>query len=224
MTDAMATTVLVANGPLSPEAEGLLREAVASAGWVIAIDGGAHHLARLGLPAHFVTGDGDSLSEADRAGWARRGATVVPTPDQNYTDLDKALSFAREILGATRLRVFAATGGRLDHIYSVLSALVKHSAGADARLVDEWGETWCLLPGGDQTLAGADLPGRTLSLITLGPCAGVTLEGVEWPLGGEALAPGVRDGTLNRVVAEKVTLSVAAGTLLVMLHHACPPQ
>lgn len=215
--------ILVAGGPLEKAEAARLADAVTltrqSGGRVIGVDGGAYHLLRLGTLPDIVTGDFDSLDAADRDDLARRGVRIVPTPDQDYTDLDKSLAFVQSE-GASHIRVYAATGGRLDHVFSVLSAVVKHGRAADVRLVDAVGETWLL--NGAQTLSGPDLPGRTLSLIALGRVTGVVTTGVRWPLTGEDLAPGVRDGTLNEIVAETVLLRAASGDLLINLHH--PPS
>jgi thiamine pyrophosphokinase len=169
------------------------------------------------LPA-YVTGDFDSLTESERVHLQAQGVQIVPTPDQDYTDLDKALTFACETLGAKTVRVFGASAGRLDHVYSNLSALLKHGRDCDVRLVDDWGETRVV--NRSLTLTGDDLPGRTLSLLAFGTVSRVTTTGVEWPLTNETLAPGYRDGTLNCVVAPTVTISAPHGNLLVTLQHA----
>jgi thiamine pyrophosphokinase len=88
------------------------------------------------------------------------------------------------------------------------------------RLVEAVGETWAVPY--NATLRGDDLPGRTLSLMAFGPVSGITTTGVRWPLAEESLEPGVRDGTLNEVTEETVTIEVRSGTLLVQLHHAAP--
>jgi thiamine pyrophosphokinase len=207
----------VANGVLPEAAEPHLRRAVASSDYLIGVDGGARHLRRLDLRPHLITGDFDSLSLPEREAFAAEGVRILPTPDQDYTDLDKAITVAVDELGARILRIFAATIGRLDHIYSALSTLIKHGRRADIRLVDDIGETWLI--DRELDLVGQDLPGRVLSLLAFGPVSGITTTGVNWPLDGESLAPGVRDGTLNRIVAERVTIQVGEGDLLVMLHH-----
>jgi thiamine pyrophosphokinase len=210
--------VLVANGPFDDICSMRLRDAVGSSELVIGIDGGTRTLTRLGLTPTHVTGDFDSLSQEERDDLESLGVRIVPTPDQDFTDLDKALRFAFEELGATGATVFGATGGRLDHLYSVLSVLIKYARTRDVTLVDRVGEVF--LARGSLELRGADLVGRTLSLLALGPAEGVKTTGVAWPLTAERLAPGERDGTLNVVTEETVTISCASGDLLVYLHHA----
>lgn len=198
--------------------DGRLRARVAAGGWLGGVDGGAQRLQEMGLIPDFVSGDFDSLTEDARAALAAAGAEIVPTPDQNFTDLDKALAYATESLGAREVFVWGATGGRLDHTCANLSALIKHGRRADIRLVDDIGET--RLVNGEAHLSGPELIGRTLSLIALGPVEGIWSEGVRWPLRGEGLAPGVRDGTSNEIVAQTVRVRVGAGDLLLMLHLA----
>lgn len=210
--------VLVANGPFEDIPQNRLREAAAEASALIGVDGGTHALQQLGLKPTHVTGDFDSLTLAERETLAAQGVAIVPTPDQEYTDLDKAVMFAFDTLGATSAHIYGATGGRLDHLYSVLSVLIKHGRVRDIRLIDTVGETFYIQDSIE--LIGTDLPGRTLSLLALGPVDGITTTGVQWPLNGESLAPGVRDGTLNKVVAETVTIACTAGDLLVLLHHS----
>jgi len=217
--------ILVANGALSHGAEARLRRAAAAPGaFLVAVDGGGRHLLRLGLDPDWVTGDFDSLSEPERALLQARGARIVPTPDQERTDLDKALALVRAERGARRIDVHAATGGRMDHLYSVLSTLVRHGREADVRLVDEVGETFVVAGGtGERVLREEDLPGRTISLMALGPVAGVETRGLRWPLRGEALEPGVRDGTLNVATETEVGIRVREGALLVLVHHGRAP-
>ncbi len=208
--------LLMANAPFVSEAEPYLREALAQAQLLVGVDGGARALLRLGLIPDVVTGDGDSLTDAEREALRESGAQLIPTPDQDYTDLDKALSWLRE-QSATQITVFGATGGRLDHTYSGLSALLKHAQHLPIKFIDETAryervtEHWeCQEP---------NLIGRTLSLLAFSRVEGVTTKGVRWPLTKEWLAPGQRDGTLNEVTEERVQISVDAGELIVMLHH-----
>ena len=226
---AARRALLVAGGPLSPAQARLLQEEIAGLTAQIAqtaligVDGGAAHLLHLGIIPHYATGDFDSLSLEAREELAAQGTQIIPTPDQNFTDLDKALFFARS-LGVQSAEIWAATGGRIDHAYSVLSAVLKHeretgdvpgNAPMQICLRDEWGQTRPV-PAGGLTLTHQK-PGRILSLITLGAVTGITTTGVEWPLTHETLAPGVRDGTLNRITSETVTVSYQSGDLLLFV-------
>lgn len=192
---AIRAAVLVAAGPfgVSEEEQVYLLAAARNADILIGVDGGALHLLACGLVPHVVTGDFDSLSENARVSLSGDGVQIVPTPDQDYTDLDKALRYAITVCAAEEITVFGALGRRLDHTYAALSALVKHGRQAQIRLVDSIGET-CLVNETltltrEQALSGLPLPGRVLSLISLGRVEGIWTSGVRWPLSGETLAP-----------------------------------
>ena len=213
---------MVANGTLSDNASARLRRAIDQPGTtLVAVDGGGRHLLRLGIDPEYVTGDFDSLTEPERALLAARGAQLIPTPDQDFTDLDKALTWVGTHLDPRGILVYGATGGRLDHLYSVLSTLLRHGTSRDIRLVDEVGETFVV--DQERVWDGDDLPGRTVSLMALGPVDGVVTRGLRWPLEGESLAPGVRDGTLNIVEETRFSVRVGSGSLVVLLHHGSAP-
>lgn len=223
--------VLVCNGPLEPVASGRLWKVAQEPDILrVGVDGGANRFLMLGLSPHVVTGDFDSLTTEDLDRLEARGVSVVSTPDQDYTDFDKALAYVCYELGLTDIQVFGAVGGRLDHTYSVLSALIKYGRDPrlNIRLVDSIGETFSI--SGEWKRTGEDLLGRTLSLITLGPVSGITTRGVRWPLSNEALAPGIRDGTLNEITEPEVTVHIDASgegkdMVLVYLHHQpLPPR
>ncbi|MBC8139139.1 MAG: thiamine diphosphokinase [Fibrella sp.] len=219
--------VVVCNAPMEPVAERLLADATRKPSTLIlGVDGGASRLVACGILPHVVTGDFDSLTNDDLARFEEQGVTVVATPDQDYTDLDKALSYVGAEIGNVPVEIFGAVGGRLDHTYSVLSSVVKHGVlgGMDIRLVDSVGET-CPVRGGELVLYEVDLPGRTLSLLSLGIVRDVTLHGVRWTLEGATLAPGVRDGTLNEITDTKVTIRCEVNApLLVQVHHSALPK
>lgn len=219
--------VVVCNAPMEPEAEQrLVRAASQPSARIVGVDGGALRLERLGIAPHVVTGDFDSLTKGDLLQLEAQGVAIVPTPDQDYTDLDKALTHVRAEFGAVPIDIFGAVGGRLDHTYSVLSAVIKHGVfqGADIRLIDAVGETRPVR-NGELVFRGDDLPGRVVSLFTLGVVRDITLSGVRWPLEGETLAPGVRDGTLNEITDATVIVRCEKDApLLVQVHHSPLPE
>ena len=53
-------------------------------------------------------------------------ALVVPTPDQDFADLEKAVLLARE-RGATHIAMLGATGGRMDHTLGNFALLQRYA-------------------------------------------------------------------------------------------------
>ena len=199
--------VLVANAPLrwTPRLTAL----AAGAPVLLAADGGANHLARIGLRPAAVIGDLDSISEATRA-WLTE-AVMIERPDQDRTDLDKSLEHAFEDLGLEEVTVLAATGGRVDHDLGNLGLLARLSLGQ--RLIFE-GDAHRLLATCSE-LRLESVPGETWSFWTYDPSVRVFVEGVRWPIEGAALDAGSRPSISNEAVTETVCVSATGGSVVV---------
>ncbi|MFY8051623.1 MAG: thiamine diphosphokinase [Armatimonadaceae bacterium] len=218
MSTNVKRIVMAANGDLTGRAEDLLLKAVQSADITHGIDGGTRHFLRHEILPTIVTGDFDSLSPDERTYLQASGSDVILTPDQDYTDLEKALTIATTRHPHAEITIFGATGGRLDHQHSVLSTLTTFGRRHRIELIDSHGTTFHAQSG--MIMSDDALVGRTISLISLGPVHGVRTSGVAWPLSDESLIPGKRDGTLNRITSTPVVIAVSEGDLLVHIHHA----
>jgi len=204
----VGSPLLVANAPLSwtPRLAALAAAAVP----LLAADGGADHLARLGLRPAAVIGDLDSISRETRA-WLGEGP-LVERPDQDRTDLDKALEYAFENLGVEHVTVIAALGGRVDHELGNLGLLARLAMGK--RLVFEGADLRVLAIDGEATLAAH--PGETWSFWTFDPTVRVTVDGVRWPLENAAIDAGGRPSISNEATAEEVRIQATGGAVVVM--------
>ena len=204
IVDSRAGVTLVGGGPLT---RADLRRALAVAPRLVAADGGADRLLRLGHSPEAVIGDLDSISDAARATLADRLHLVA---EQETTDFDKALRH----IAAPFVLGLGFSGARLDHGLAVLNALVRHP---DRR---------CLLLGqGDVSfLAPRELDlalavGARLSLFPLAPVTGSSL-GLRWPIDGLDFAPDGLIGTSNEVTDRRVRLTFDRQAMLVILPAA----
>jgi len=201
--------VIVANAPWVWEEHFV--SLVHGADEVLAADGGANHLARIGVRPSAVVGDLDSIRPSVRA-WLGE-ERIVARPSQEATDLDKTLAFAFDERGASAATVLAATGGRLDHALENLSLLVRWS-GRGA--VEGWDAGARIVPVAG-TVRIATRPGQVVSLLPLGHCERVWGGGLQWPLAGEPLDLAARTSVSNRATGESIEVRVAGGALLVFL-------
>jgi len=208
----MAGTVIVASAPWEWD-EATVR-AVLAADEVLAADGGANHLARIGVRPALVVGDLDSIRPAVRA-WVGEDR-IAPRPDQDFTDLHKTLLVAFDERGAREVTVLAATGGRLDHAVENLCVLARFADRGEVELRDR--ETRILAVR--SRLSVATTPGQAVSLLPLGRCGRVTTAGLAWPLAGEPLDLAGRTGVSNRADGNRIEVIVEGGTLLVFLRIA----
>ncbi len=204
--------VLVANAPL--EWTPRLAALAAAADPLLAADGGGDHLARIGLAPSALIGDLDSVSPATLS-WLGP-ERVLARPDQDHTDLEKALEHAFGELGLEQLTVLAALGGRVDHDTGNLGLLAALARGED--LVFE-GESWRVLAV-TGTVELESVPGETWSFWTYDPRVRVTLEGVYWPVTQAPLAAGEHPSISNRATGSRVRVTAPEGAVIVMRHLA----
>ena len=206
----MADCVLVANAPWRWTVE--MVELVRSASLVVAADGGANHLARIGVRADAVVGDLDSVRPGTRR-WLGEDRMVLE-PDQETTDLHKALAYAVRERGARRVTVLAALGGRADHALENLAIVARWTAHV-AVAVREPGLLGVPVTG---SVEFATAPGQTISLLPLGRCPAVTTRGLRWELSGESLDLLGRTSVSNVATGDTVGVTVSDGALIVFLH------
>ena len=175
---------------------------------VIAADGGFRHTQALGLNPQAVLGDFDSL------GYAPTGANVFPVEKD---DTDAILAVRRGLnMGCDRFLLYGSLDGpRLDHTvanFQVLQYLADH--GAHGCLIGKDYLITVLKNGSLRFPAGAE---GIVSIFCSGArAAGVTLEGLYYPLRSGSLEPGFPLGVSNHFTGEEAVITVESGSLLIL--------
>jgi thiamine pyrophosphokinase len=202
-------TVVVANAPWRWHVPFV--ELVRGAECVLAADGGANHLARIGVRPDAVVGDLDSIRPGVRS-WVGEERMVVRA-DQDFTDLHKTLEFAFEERQAQQVIVLAATGGRLDHDLENLALLARWASRGSLELRDERHRVVPVL--GQTELATT--AGQGISLMPVGRCEKVFTRGLHWELNGEPLDLAGKTSVSNLAGGDSTAIRVEGGVLLVFL-------
>lgn len=207
--------VVVASGDLADGDERWLDGAT-----VIAADGGAASLERLGRVPDRLVGDLDSISAGLLSRLGSAGVTVDRHPaDKDASDTELAIETAIAD-GATEIVVLGATGGlRLDHeLANVLLLADPALTSRDVRMVHGTTAIRVLRGRAARTLEGH--AGDLVSLLPLGgEAAGVTVDGVRWPLARATLHAGRSRGLSNEIIDPPASVSLERGTLLVVEHR-----
>lgn len=184
---------------------------------VIAVDGGFHHCAAMGIRTDTLIGDMDSLDPA----LLEQARNLVPEilqypAKKDQTDLELALEYAVERQGATDILVFGALGGRWDmSIGNVCLLFHPMLDGIDVRLVEDGTEIRLLRGPAAMTICGKT--GDGLSLIALaGSARDISLKGLLYHLDHEDLAFGSSRGISNVFLQDGVTIEFKQGNLLVI--------
>lgn len=203
------SVLIFANGELD-EVE-WIRPYLAQATVVIAADGGARYVQRLGRPPDVIIGDLDSLPEELREADTAVTRIIAHPVDKDETDLELALLYAVAHY-PNDLLIFGAFGGRVDQTLANI-LLLAHPALAERRveLINNRERAW--LVTSQTTLRGA--VGDRVSLIPLGGDAHVReTRGLRWSLTDQALAFGPARGISNVMTAPEAFISLAAGRVL----------
>ncbi len=184
---------------------------------VVCADSGVRHALELGLHVDVVVGDLDSVTAADLAAVVAAGAEVESyDPDKDATDL--ALSLRRAAADAAPgdlVVVLAGAGGRLDHALANVHA-VADPALAHVRVHARIGVADVHVV---RDSAELELPlGATVTLLPSGgAAAGVTTDGLRYPLVDEALPAWSTRGISNVVTGSPVRITLSDGCLLAVV-------
>ncbi len=206
--------VVVAGSSLATELDaGLL----ASADLLVAVDGGADALARVGLVPGLLVGDMDSIGRGTREAFEARGVEVLLLPTaKDETDTEAALRLVVD-RGADDITVYGALGGpRLDHLVSNLLLLSSPwLADVGVRMVDDLHEAF--LVRGDVVFGGER--GDVVSLLPLTPeVENVRAEGLLYPLADELLLQSTTRGVSNVMTGAEARVTHGDGVLL-LIHY-----
>jgi thiamine pyrophosphokinase len=191
---------------------------------VVAADGGARHAAPLGLRLDRWVGDGDSIDPALLDELASSGVAIerVAT-EKDESDAELAL-LAALAAGVGEVALIGGLGGpRIDHALANVGLLGHPAlAGRPCWLYDEHAARISLLvgPGADGRAVSGDFAGHIDDLLSLvpigGSAAGVTTDGLRYPLNGEPLELGRTRGVSNVRTAGRARVTLESGRLLVI--------
>ena len=208
--DSMSGLVIliVANG--AKPSETMLHHYADHSDVLIAADGGATVCLHAGLRPDVIIGDMDSFRAQPEFG----ELNIIVDTDQETNDLEKALKHAK-MLGGSRVRILGATGIRLDQTLKNISVM-QQFYGTFEELIFRDELCWMrILP---QNFSFDVNPGTIVSLFPIsGVVEGITTTGLKYPLTNESLENGVRDGSSNESISNKVSVKHSSGSLLLMV-------
>lgn len=178
--------------------------------YVIAVDAGYEHLAKIGVVPDLVIGDFDSL------GYVPEHPEVEKFPShKDESDIEIALYSAAE-KGYDELIVYGCLGARLDFTYAVYQ-LVTHftEAGNTIYVVGEETIVTGLSGRKRSSLSFDERASGTLSLFAASECVtGVDERGLEYLLDKATLKNDKPLGVSNAFSGTRSTISVEEGTAL----------
>ena len=202
--------VIFANGTM--EKPNLMASLIKPDDFLIAADGGLHHIRKLGLVPHVIIGDLDSVTVQDLEWLEDQGVEIRKFPvEKDFTDLELAIRLACE-REYSPIMLAAALGGRMDQTQANIALLsLPELAQYDIYLDD--GLT--AIRQIKDTLMIEGRAGDTISLLPLcGPAEGVHTQRLQYPLNYETLTPGQTRGISNVMLTDSAQVSLQKGRLL----------
>lgn len=190
--------------------------------YIIAVDGGLSYCGILAVEPDMIIGDFDSVSEQEKLAIESLKEEIperimeLPA-EKDDTDMMAALKHGLE-LGYQEFRIYAGTGGRLEHTFANIQALLYlKNHDATGYLVD--GTGMILVLQNEAIHLNKDLEGY-LSLFSLGKEAkGVTIQGMKYPLNNYTMTNDFPIGISNEFIGEEAVISVEDGELVCMVSY-----
>jgi|SRR5690606_6343158 len=171
-------------------------------------DGAYGYLKKLNIIPDVVSGDFDSISTSE----IPSEIEVVVTPDQNYTDFEKAL----EIILAENYQevyVYGSSGMEHDHFLGNLSSGLKFKDQLTLVFFDDFSYYFFT----EKSIVLEGYKGRIISLYPFPIAKGIQTKGLKYPLESEDLDLTKRIGIRNQAVEEKVEIKYKEGELLLFI-------
>ena len=195
---------IISGGEYSP------MDDIKAAEYIIACDRGYSYAKRSGIVPDLLLGDFDSYT-----GKLPEGAAVERLPrEKDDTDTMHAVRRALE-LGFTRISLYCALGGRLDHMLANLqTASYAAERGVPVQLFSRGCEAYIFSGGSVRIPARA---GCSLSVLSLSDrCTGVSITGVKYPVEHATITNRFPIGTSNEWRGE-ARISLESGIMAVLL-------
>ena len=208
--DDQEPALIIANGAsCSSELLGQLLE------WsplVVVLDSAMERVVELGIKVDVLLGDFDRGFDANYYKETHYPIEIVPTPDQDKTDLEKAFDYLYE-RNIPAVNVVWATGKRADHTITNLTNIVNYRDKLKIVIIDDHSKVF-LLPRKYEKWYTEKTP---ISLIPIGEVTGIHTNNLHYPLNDDTLKMGYRTGSSNFVAKDGiVVIEHETGDLLLM--------
>jgi len=208
--DDQEPALIIANGAeCSKELMGQLLE------WsplVVVLDSAIGRVMQYGIKVDVLLGDFDRGFDPEYYRDMQYPLEIVHTPDQDKTDLEKALDFLID-RNFPAVNVIWATGKRADHTITNITNIVRYRDKIKIVILDDHSKIF-LLPQKFEKWYPAGTP---LSLIPIGKVSGIHSKNLKYELNDDELTIGYRTGSSNQALADgMVTIQHREGDLLLM--------
>lgn len=179
---------------------------------VVVLDNAIDRVLQLDIKVDVLLGDFDNDFDPEIYKEKQYPLEIVHTPNQDKTDLEKALDYLIE-KGHKAVNIVWATGKRADHTLTNITNIVSYRNKIKIVMLDDHSKIF-LLPNKFEKWYTANTP---ISLIPVGKVTGITSQNLFYPLQNDELTLGYRSGNSNHVSQDGiVSITHETGDLLLM--------
>jgi thiamine pyrophosphokinase len=179
---------------------------------VVVLDSAIERVLQLDIKVDVLLGDFDGDFNPEIYKEKQYPLEIVHTPNQDKTDLEKALDYLIE-KGHQAVNIVWATGKRADHTITNITNIIRYRNKLKIVILDDHSKIF-LLPNKFEKWYTSKTP---ISLIPIGKVSGITTQNLFYPLKNEELTMGYRTGSSNHVIKDGiVSITHQEGDLLLM--------
>ena len=176
---------------------------------IYCVDGAYDYLKKLNITPDLIMGDFDSIDKLPQ------GIKCIHTPNQNFTDFEKALTIIVQ-KGYKKVDVFAANGLEQDHFLGNMSTALNLKNKLKITFHDDRQSYYFL----DKKTTLYGVLGRLISLYPFPKAKNIKSSGLKYPLKNHNFSMKKnRIGTRNLAINDEVTLEFSKGNLLIFISH-----
>ncbi|WP_025765344.1 thiamine diphosphokinase [Dyadobacter tibetensis] len=202
--------LIIANGEACSEA--LLGQLLEWSPFVVVLDHAIYRVLELGIKVDLWMGDFDQPHDFELIRASQQPLEILATPDQDKTDLEKAIDLLIE-RGFPAANIVWATGRRADHAITNITNIVRYKNQIKLVLFDDYSKIFPLAG----TFQKWYVAGTPISLIPVGAVKGINTTGLKYNLQDDMLVLGHRSGNSNEAETDGiVTISAQEGDLIIM--------
>lgn len=197
--DDQEPALIIANGAAcSKELLGQLLE------WsplVVVLDSAIGRVMELGIKVDVLLGDFDRGFDPEYYRDMQYPLEIVHTPDQDKTDLEKALDYLIE-RKFPAANVIWATGRRADHTITNITNIVRYRDLIKIVVLDDHSKIFLLQKKFEKWYPA----GTPLSLIPIGKVKGISSKNLKYQLDNDELTIGYRTGSSNEALNDGIVM------------------
>lgn len=175
---------------------------------VYCTDGAYNYLKKMNIKPDVVIGDFDSYSKGE----IPIEIEVIETPDQDFTDFEKALQIIQK-RGYKTISVYGSSGMEHDHFLGNLTAGLKFKEVLNITFYDDYSQ-YFFAPN---ELIIDDCLNKIISLYPFPQAKSIITNGLKYPLNCEDLDLSSRIGIRNIATEKQVKIKFSEGNLLVFI-------